>query len=193
MIPFGGWLTAFFGGKGPVPATGVRAIRYHLRTPDRKDISVTGVIGGLVPIQDLNLDTPRKRDPHVSDRIGPDKQPRVPLGLHVPPIELDNEVFVHSLGPQRSSGNPRTDDESLLDGEGRRSNVDGDPSRKISPVKQGDKRLLFGREKTSGKQHQNETGRLNQSHGRNSDKRIRGGIETRFVDQEFVNVWPSVR
>ena len=97
MIPFGRWLTSLLAGERSIPTGRMGMLWNHPGSPNRKNIAMTGVVRRLLAIEHLNLNAAGKRHPDMSDRICPDKQPRIPTRFEMPPFQLDNEVLIHPL------------------------------------------------------------------------------------------------
>ena len=68
---------------------------------------------------------------------------KLPVDLHaVPPLRLEDEVFILFLGPQGTDGFARAGDHAILDAPGFRCAVGIDPALEIIGIKHGPKALL---------------------------------------------------
>ena len=100
MIPFWRRLTPVLRWKCSRAATAVDG--NHACAVYRKDIAVRRVTA-RIPIsilQHLYLHAAMKRLPLRRISISPNKDTRIPTRLKMPPFHFENEVFVHSRGPQ---------------------------------------------------------------------------------------------
>ena len=160
MVPLGRRPRPFFDRQATHPTCRMRPVGLHRGPPDSKHVAMAGKIGLVVPVQNLHFKRSREGYADCRQCVAPDEQPGVAAGLHVPPLELEDEVFVLPRGSHHAGGLSGRDDQGIAHGERLGRDVDGHPARQILTVKERSEVVVgLSRLDPGGYEHRERAGR----------------------------------
>ena len=146
----------------------------------------------VAAVEHLHLDPAAKRLPDMRQRIAPNEYARVAPRLHMPPLDLQDKILIHSVGPQRAGRLSRADNHPIASTERARRDVDDHPARKVLAIKQRPP-ILVGR---AGDRQTSRCQRHTNDCERTPDHGFALGIETwkwkQEIDRKIVPRPPNV-